>query len=78
LAGTTPEGLLRAALESGLEHLDLGAEDVATSHMLPFVEENRNPFDRLLAWQCIGNELTLLTSDRAMHGYRRHGLELAI
>ena len=77
LTGTTPEGLLRAALDSGFVLLDLGAEDVATSHVLPFVEKHRDPFHRLLVWQCIRSELTLLTSDRALRGYRQHGLKLA-
>ncbi len=77
LEGTTPEGVLRAARSSGFGILDMNEEDIATSHMLPFVGKHKDPFDRLIVWQCMRNGLILLGADGKMREYEQHGLRLA-
>lgn len=76
LRGTTPEGLLRSSRDAGYQLLDVTAEDLATSHRLPAAENHRDPFDRLIIWQCMRNDLVLMTGDSRIAQYARHGLRL--
>lgn len=78
LEGTTPEGVLHASRQSGYKILDISEDDIATSHMLPFIENHKNPFDRLIVWQCIRNGVGLLSADTKLKGYEKHGLKLAM
>ena len=78
LEGTTPEGILRAARRAGFKVLDIAEDDLVTSHLLPFAENHRDPFDRLLVWQCIRNDFLLLTADSRLRGYEQHGLRIAM
>lgn len=76
LQGTTPEELLQTAIESGFALLPLQGEIVASSHHLPAMANHRDPFDRLLIWQCIHSDLTMLSADRRFKEYVQHGLRL--
>ena len=76
LKGTTPEEILRASRESGFQILDTSEEDIVTSYQLPFIENHKNPFDHLLVWQCIRNDIVLLTADTRLRGYEPYGLKL--
>ncbi len=78
LEGTTPEEILSASLESGYKILDISEDDIVTSHLLPFIENHRDPFDRLLVWQCIRNDIVLVTADVRLKGYKPHGLKIAV
>ena len=78
LEGTTPEGVLTTSRESGFKILDIGEDDIATSYRLPFVENHKDPFDRLIIWQCIRNDMVLLTADIRLKVYEQHGLKLAV
>ena len=77
LEGTTPEQILNASRESGFKILDISEDDIVTSHLLPFVENHKDPFDRLLVWQCIRNDIVLLTADIRLKAYEPHGLKTA-
>ena len=77
LQGTKPEEILSASRESGFKVLDVSEDDIVTSHLLPFLDNHRDPFDRLLVWQCIRNDIVLLTSDVRLKGYEQHGLKIA-
>jgi PIN domain nuclease of toxin-antitoxin system len=76
LKGTTPEELLDAAVEAGYELLDIAEQDLITYYKLPAHKDHKDPFDRLLIWQCIRNDLVLLTADERIRDYTRHGLKL--
>ena len=78
LEGTTPEGVLTTSRESGFNILDIGEDDIATSYRLPFVENHKDPFDRLIIWQCMRNDMVLVTADIRLRGYEQHGLKLAV
>lgn len=56
-------------LLGGLDYvpLDLGFDCHHYSESLPAI--HRDPFDRMLIAQALASDLTLLTSDRDMHGY---------
>jgi len=77
LEGTMPEEILNASRESGFKVLDIGEDDIVTSHLLPFIENHRDPFDRLIVWQCIRNDIVLVTADIRLRGYEPHGLKMA-
>ena len=77
LEGTTPEEILNASRESGFKVLDIDEEDIVSSHLLPFIENHRDPFDRLIVWQCIRNNIVLITADIRLRGYETHGLKVA-
>ena len=77
LEGTTPKEILNASRESGFKVLDIGEDDIVTSHLLPFIENHRDPFDRLIVWQCIRNDIILVTADIRLRGYETHGLRVA-
>ncbi len=51
-----------------MEHA-LGVADLPDHH--------RDPFDRLIIWQAIHNDLTLISRDRSMAFYIDHGLKIA-
>ncbi|TVR05375.1 MAG: type II toxin-antitoxin system VapC family toxin [Spirochaetaceae bacterium] len=76
LKGTTPEELIPAARESGYQILDLGAGEAAGGHNLKPQAGHKDPFDRLLIWQCIQRGMTMLTADSRFTGYASQGLKL--
>jgi PIN domain nuclease of toxin-antitoxin system len=77
LEGTTPGEILSASRESGFKVFDISEDDIATSYLLPFIENHRDPFDRLIVWQCIRNNIVLVTQDNRLKGYEPHGLKIA-
>lgn len=77
LKNATPEKLLSSFLEAGYHLLPLDPDDAATSWHLPRIEDHRDPFDRLLVWQCIRRDLVFLSADASVEGYAQHGLRLA-
>jgi len=78
LTQTDPEGLLRAALSAGFTILDIDVMDLASFHRLPPVEGHKDPFDRLLVWQCIRHDLQFLSADSAVRAYVPLGLVPAV
>lgn len=76
LSGITPEQFLEAALEAGYEFLDINEEVLITSYKLPAHKYHKDPFDRLLIWQCIRSNLVFLTADERIPDYVKHGLKL--
>lgn len=76
LKGTSPEKLLQTAMGSGFELLSLEGEVVASSHRLPAIANHKDPFDRLLVWQCIRADLTMLSADERFKDYEQYGLKL--
>ena len=76
LSGVTPEKILETSVAAGFVILDLSEEDLITSYKLPPSRKHRDPFDRLLVWQCIRNDLVFMTSDRIVREYSTYGLKL--
>ncbi len=76
LYGTNPEGVYDSLLEAGFKVLDLKNIDAATFFRLPLIEDHKDPFDRLLIWQAIQNNLIFLTKNRKIEQYRKNGLSL--
>jgi PIN domain nuclease of toxin-antitoxin system len=78
LGGTEPDEILDTLLESGFIVAELESRLLATYHQLPRKNDHRDPFDRLLIWQAITSEYTLITYDRAIEQYRADGLQLLL
>ena len=70
----TPEELPRYATNSGIEILNLEIVTVSSFHNLP-IESHRDPFDRLIIWQCIKSDLTLLSKDTMTDEYKKYNLK---
>jgi PIN domain nuclease of toxin-antitoxin system len=74
LTGVTPNDFPRLAERMRFDVLPLDGVTAASFHELPGAE-HRDPFDRLLVWQAIRSNLTLISNDRALDVYRRSGLQ---
>jgi PIN domain nuclease of toxin-antitoxin system len=52
------------------------AEEFARFHHLPKTA-HKDPFDRMLIWQCLQNQWTFITKDKYLDPYRAIGLQTA-
>ncbi len=78
LNGITPEDILAGSQEAGFEIYDLSVEDIASSYKLPFIDNHRDPFDRLIIWQCMQNDLIMITADEKIKEYGKFNLKLLV
>ena len=76
LEGETIEGLVDAAAAHHCELLPLTAKVASTFHHLPLLGKHRDPFARMLVWQAIQHDLTLVSRDRVMEPYQTEGLKI--
>ncbi|MBI1769822.1 MAG: type II toxin-antitoxin system VapC family toxin [Bacteroidetes bacterium] len=70
-----PVDLLFEANKMGFQHLNLNSEDAAGIYLLEF-KEHKDPFDRMLFWQAIKNNLKFITRDSKAAAYAQQGLEV--
>ncbi|MEW5817827.1 MAG: PIN domain-containing protein [Spirochaetota bacterium] len=63
-------------INAGFQIHDLKEDDIASSHRLPKHENHKDPFDRLIIWQCIKNNLTLISADERIEAYQKYGLKI--
>lgn len=78
LGRINPDQLFDKLLEAGFEIADLENRLLATYYQLPKKDDHKDPFDRLLIWQAISNNYTLITQDQSIEQYRADGLQLVI
>lgn len=69
----TPADLPNAIEETGFKLLTPSVEEYAGFHLLPRTS-HKDPFDRMLIWQSIQNNLTLVTKDTQLDDYKPMGL----
>lgn len=69
-----PDNLPGIAKDTGFEILNLDMDTVVSFYKLPKLK-NKDPFDRMLAWQAISQECCLLTKDADFIGYKNYGLK---
>jgi PIN domain nuclease of toxin-antitoxin system len=74
LNNVIPDQLPHYAEKSGFEILNLSAQDVSTFYKLPKTS-HKDPFDRLIIWQSIKNDLTLISKDTQIKEYLDMGLK---
>jgi len=73
LKGMNPEEFYEEINNSFLLCKKLENEDLISFHKLPI--EHKDPFDRIMIWQCINSEITFLSSDGQCKNYEKHGLK---
>ncbi|MDR1453123.1 MAG: type II toxin-antitoxin system VapC family toxin [Candidatus Margulisbacteria bacterium] len=73
LAGYTPEEFFAELETRSYICLPLNNLDLITNYQLPM--RHRDPFDRLLIWTALQNNLTFLTVDRTAARYVKDGLK---
>lgn len=78
LNGTNPSKLFETLLQAGFEVAELESRVFVTYYQLPKKDDHQDPFDRLLIWQAIENDYTLITQDKKIEQYRGDGLQLVL
>lgn len=74
LTRVLPDKLPAIAKDAGFEILDLNIDTASSFYKLPRIK-NKDPFDRMLAWQAINHDYVLLTQDKSFADYKDHGLK---
>ena len=75
IKGILPDKLPAIAKDTGFEILNLDAQTASTFYQLPKIK-NKDPFDRILAWQAIREDCFLLTHDKELADYKDYGLRV--
>ena len=76
LSGTNPEEICEKISESGFDIIPMENRVFASYYKLPKKENHRDPFDRLLIWQAITDDFTLITADKTIEQYIQDGLKV--
>lgn len=75
LRGIVPDELPTIAKDTGFEILPLDLDTASSFYQLPKLR-NKDPFDRMLAWQAIRSDYYLLTKDKGFADYKDKGLKI--
>jgi PIN domain nuclease of toxin-antitoxin system len=75
LHGTTPEELPFKSKQQGFRIISITEIDCATFNKLPRLG-HKDPFDRMLIWQAINRNFTLISNDREIDAYETCGLKI--
>ena len=75
LKNVLPDVLPEVAYDSGFDILPLKSSELASCYKLP-LEKHKDPFDRIIVWQCLLNEYTLISKDIDIKTYKNHGLKI--
>jgi PIN domain nuclease of toxin-antitoxin system len=75
IRGFFPEDLPEICSQIGFEIIELAARDSSSYHHLKAVH-HKDTFDRMLIWQAISNDYTLISADMQVSKYRSEGLKL--
>ena len=59
----------------GFELIPLKPLESLNSLLLPSKNDHKDPFDRMLIYQCIANEYTLISKDAKIRIYKENGLK---
>jgi len=75
IEGFTPQDLPKACIDMGFEIESLSPADSSTYHLLT-ATYHKDPFDRMLIWQAIRNNYTLISIDTNVKKYTSEGLKV--
>ncbi|MDY6969035.1 MAG: type II toxin-antitoxin system VapC family toxin [Spirochaetota bacterium] len=70
-----PEDLPEITIKAGYEIFPINEHDVSTFYKLPRIA-HKDPFDRLLIWQGIKNNLIIISKDNRFKDYSKFGLSV--
>lgn len=74
LGSGTPEDLWNTTQKMDYASLPLSQSEVCSFHRLAAI--HKDPFDRMLVWQAIKNDIPLLSRDNRLSPYASYGLQL--
>jgi PIN domain nuclease of toxin-antitoxin system len=60
----------------GFTIIDMQENEAITFHKLPLKKNHKDPFDRMLIWQAITKNMTIISKDELFEQYRNDGLKL--
>ncbi|MFA5233458.1 MAG: type II toxin-antitoxin system VapC family toxin [Sulfurimonas sp.] len=75
LNGVSPEELPDKAQKMGIDILEIDAATMSSFYRLPKVDVHKDPFDRIIIWKCINDNITLVSQDRKFVEYEKFGLK---
>jgi PIN domain nuclease of toxin-antitoxin system len=75
ITGFSPEDLPDACIQMGFSIESLASADSSTYHQLK-ATYHKDPFDRMLIWQTICNDYTLISADVNVKKYSSEGLRI--
>ncbi|MBN2546506.1 MAG: type II toxin-antitoxin system VapC family toxin [Spirochaetes bacterium] len=78
ISGVLPEHIENGIIKLGFEIKDLETDEILTYYKLPKMDNHKDPFDRMIIWQCIKNKLILLSRDSRIKDYKKNGLKFLI
>jgi PIN domain nuclease of toxin-antitoxin system len=70
-----PEDFISHSEQLGFRIKELSVEDTSTFYRLQG-DYHKDPFDRMLIWQAIQNNYTLISDDKSVHLYAACGLKV--
>lgn len=76
LENANPEEIVSATEKSGFVIAEADSSLFASFWQLNRVEGHKDPFDRLLIWQCIKNDFSFISADKFAGQYKNQGLKL--
>ncbi|MDR2424490.1 MAG: type II toxin-antitoxin system VapC family toxin [Prevotellaceae bacterium] len=56
--------------------LDMKEYEAITFHKLPLKDNHKDPFDRMLIWQAITQNMTMISKDKLFKQYKENGLKI--
>ena len=75
ISGLKPEDIPGICTKIGFELIELSAADSSSYHLLN-ASHHKDPFDRMLVWQAIRNNYTLISADAQIRKYCSEGLSI--
>ena len=76
LSGVLPNELPLLVSQMGIQVLNVTADEFACFYQLPLIAEHKDPFDRLIIWQCISQKMVFVSHDSKLDGYADFGLNV--
>jgi len=64
------------ARNMGFTIIDMQENEAITYYELPLKTNHKDPFDRMLIWQAITKNMTMISKDESFEQYRKDGLKL--
>lgn len=74
LSGIKPEDILSYLEKLNINSIELSPEEALLYHKLK-ESFHKDPFDRMIIWQCISKKYTLISKDSMMKKYKVSGLK---
>ena len=75
LTGIQPEDFEKGTIKLGFEIKDIETNEVLSYYNLPKFKDHKDPFDRMIIWQCIKNKYILISRDSRIENYKNLGLK---